>query len=218
MNITYLIDQVDIATYGVHVSASDGLLSKPSYKKGLAHNWADYHGEVIDLSRRYYEPRDIKLDCFIIAETKELFLTQCNTFLSVFEQTGTRRLTVTVDPTKPLLYEVLMDSDIDIKKVWNDGQMVGRFILKLKEPEPLKRVIKYTRTSDANKTVTLTITTAKLVNIYWGDGTHTYDVSGTSQVVTHNYLANGIFFIVITGNIDEITSLTHNGILIWSKL
>lgn len=218
MNIVYHIDQVDIATYGVHVSASDGLLSKPSYKKSLAHNWADYHGEVIDLTKRSYEPRSIKLDCFIMAESKEEFLTKCNTFLSIFDQTGTRRLKVTVDPSKPLLYEVYIDGDIDVKKEWNDGQMIGRFSLKLTEPEPLKRVLKYTRSSDATKTVTITITSTKLVNIYWGDGTYTYDVSGTSLVVSHDYITDGDFYIVITGNIDEITSLTHNGTLIWSKL
>ena len=99
-----------------------------------------------------------------------------------------------------------------------DGQMTGKFTIKLREPEPVKRVIKYTSTGEATKTVTLTITSPRLVNIYWGDGSHTFDVSGTSQVVTHNYTAKGDYYIVITGNIDEISSLTHNGTLVWSKL
>jgi len=218
MNIVYKLDGVDIATYGVHISASDGLLSKPNFKKPTAHSWPEYHGEVVDLGKRVYDPRVIQLDCFIVADSKELFLTKCNTFLSVFDKSSTLRLSVAVDPTKPLLYEVYLDGEMDIKKVWNDGQMTGQFTIKLREPEPVKRVIKYTRTSNATKTVTLTITSPRLVNIYWGDGNHTFDVSGTSQVVTHNYTVNGDYYIVITGNIDEISSLTHNGTLVWSKL
>jgi len=217
MNIVYKLDGVDFATYGVHISASDGLLSKPNFKKPNSHSWPEYHGEVVDLGKRVYDPRVIQLDCFILADSKELFLTKCNTFLSVFEKSRTLRLSVTVDPAKPLLYEVYLDGELDIKKIWNDGQMTGQFTIKLREPEPVKRVIKFTAATGAMQ-ASLTITSSKLLNIYWGDGSHTFDVSGTSQVVTHNYTAKGDYYIVLTGNIDEITALTHNGTLVWSKL
>lgn len=220
MNVVYKIDGVDISTYGVYVSASDGLLSRPNFKKPTAHSWPEYHGEVVDLNIRVYEPRTIQLDCFIVADSKEQFLTKCNTFLSIFEKSGTLRLFVSVDPDKPLLYEVYLDAGMDVKKIWSNHQMTGRFSIKLREPEPVKRVIRYTRNDEASKQVTLSIASSKLLNIYWGDGNHAFDVSGgaSSKQITHNYTADGTYYIVITGNIDEISEFTHNGVLVWNKL
>ena len=62
--------------------------------------------------------------------------------------------------------------------------MIGTFTLTLKEPEPIKKVYKYQRTSTSDKTVSFTLTSSKMLNIYWGDGSHTFDCSGTSQTYT----------------------------------
>lgn len=216
--VTYYLDGVDLKSYDVYVSASDGLLSRPKLKAPLSSSWKEYHGDVVDLSKRYYDSREIHLNCFIKAATKADFIVKCNTFLALFDQPNTRRLSVSADGSEPLPYEVYLSDTVDIKKKWQDGEMVGTFNLKLKEPEPIKRVLKYTRTSEATKTVTITLTSAKLLNLYWGDGARTFDVSGTAVVVTHDYTADGTFYIVVTGNIDDITSLTSNGTLVWSKL
>lgn len=217
--VTYYIDSNDIKqTYSVYVSASAGLFSKPKPKALSPTNWPDYHGEVVDLENKYYEAREITLDCFIKAANKADFIVKCNAFLAVFDAKGTRRLSVAVDGSEPLQFEVYLSAEVDIKKKWSEGQMIGTFQLKLREPEPVKKIIKYTRTNESNKTVSITVTSSKLLNIYWGDGTHTYDVNGTAQTITHNYAANGTFYIVITGNIDEITSLTTSGTIVWNKL
>lgn len=218
MNVTYKLDGIDLKTYGVYLSASEGLLSKPKPKTSLSVNWETYHGEVVDLSKRYYESRDIQLNCFIKASTQSDFITKCNAFLALFDQAGTRRLSVNVDSTEPLVYEVYLSDSIDVKKTWSSSNMSGAFTLKLREPEPIKRVLKYTRTGDADKTVSITVSSQKLLNFYWGDGAHAFDVSGTGQTITHNFTANGTFYIVITGNIDEITSLTTNATVVWNKL
>jgi hypothetical protein len=343
MNVKYKLGGVDLATYGVHVSASDGLLSKPQPKRAISMSWQEYHGEVVDLSKRTYEPRDIELDCFINAESQWEFQDKVNTFLAALDGSETKRLEVSVDELsggenlilnsklniidsnqylistiqlsedvvinadyvfvakaannagrllqiwgndgglfiaqgpiqngvciikfkgvdlqagkkrtlriyksssefvsltsidyvklekgieaseytpapedlKPLLFEVYSSEGVDIKKTWSERNMVGTFKLKLREPEPVKRVIKYTRMSDANKTASITVTSSKLLNVYWGDGSHTYDVSGTAQTITHDFTADGDYYIVITGNIDEINSLTTNGTVIWNKL
>jgi PKD repeat protein len=218
MNIIYKLDGNDLKTYGVYISDSAGLLSKPKLKNPLNHNWETYHGEVVDLSKRYYESRDITLNCFIKASSSAEFITKCNTFLALFDQSGTRRLSVTVDSSEPILYEVYLNDGIEISKTWGHSKMIGTFSLKLKEPEPIKKVLKYTRTSAADKTVSITFSSSKLLNIYWGDGSHTFDVSGTNQTITHDYSTNGTFYIVVTGNIDEITSLTTTGTLVWNKL
>lgn len=96
--------------------------------------------------------------------------------------------------------------------------MVGAFDLKLVEPEPVKRILKHMRVGESTKTCTITLTTTKLINVYWGDGNVDYDISGESLAISHVYEANGDYFPVITGCIDEISSFTTNAIVVWSKL
>lgn len=221
MKIIYKIDDVNLKDYSVYISASEGLISRPKPKQNNSVDWADYNGTVVDLSKRVYESREIELNCFIKADSQGEFIAKCNTFLNLFDKTGTRRLEVHVDyetTPKPLLFEVYLTDSVDISKKWNKTQMVGSFKLKLSEPEPIKKVLKYTRTSDLDKTVSITVTSAKLLNIYWGDGTNTFDAIGTAQTLTHNYTENGTYYILVTGNIDEITSLTSTGVLVWNKL
>lgn len=213
MDIKYYLDGVDIKTYGVYITESEGLLSRPKLKKTLSASWNDYHGEVVDLSKRYYESRKITLECFIKSTSKEDFLTKMNTFMQLFDASGTRRLMVVVDVDRPLVYEVYLSGDIDVKKKWSDSQMVGTFSIELTEPSPIKRVVKITGTS-----LSITISTSKLVDIYWGDGTVLKDVSGTSQVKTKTYGASGTYYAIVTGNIDEISSFTTTGTVLWSKL
>lgn len=219
MAITWLIDSNDMmATYGVGVSTSNGIIGRPKPKAPVTVSWETMNGNAVDLSKRYYDARDIELHCFIMASSKGAWLAKCNAFVAVFDQPGTRRLAVKVDNNEPLLFEVYASDEMDISREWNDATMVGTFTLKLKEQEPLKRIYKYTRTSTADKTASITITSSKLVSIYWGDGAHTFDAGGTAQTYTHDYTTNGTYYIIVAGNIDEITSLTCNGTQIWSKL
>lgn len=218
MTIVYTVDGVDLKTYGVYVEASEGLLSRPKKKKPFSNSWDNYHGDVVDLTKVYYDTREITLDCFIKSPTKALFITACNTFLELFDKPGMRRLSVSVDGSEPLLFEVYSDDTINIKKKWSDSTMVGKLQLKLKEPEPVKKVIKFERTSDATKRISVSFTSSKLLNLYWGDTSHSFDQDGRSGPIIHDYLSNGVYYLVITGDIDAITSLTTNGTVIWSKL
>jgi hypothetical protein len=207
------LDGVDLKSYGVYIEKSEGLLSRPKMKQPLTANWKDYHGEVVDLSKRYYESRKISLDCFIKATNKEDFITKMNTFLAALDAAGSRRLMVIVDPTKPLVYEVYVSSAVDPKKTWSDSAMAGTFSIDLIEPSPIKRVVKVTGTN-----VTITITSTKLVDIFWGDGSVTRDVSGTNQAKSHTYSASGTYYPIVTGNIDEITAFSTSGTVLWNKL
>jgi hypothetical protein len=74
------------------------------------------------------------------------------------------------------------------------------------------------RISEATKTCTITLSTLKLVNIFWGDGSVEYDVSGNNITISHHYATNGDYFPVITGCIDEISSFSTNAIVVWNKL
>ena len=356
MEVLYKLDGVDLRDYGVYISKSEGVLSRPKAKKPFTMEWDEYHGEVVDLATRTYEARDIMLECFIKAANQWEFQDKCNTFLALLDANVRKRLSVMVaglsggeniilktskwqtlgfftalgngittsvlnyyntsrsnkfactlsqkytlsfncsalsgpflaeiwsttdtenkrhdivlgankftftgtsgmdlpncelrffgiDNTtslactvsdikmetgevatgytpapadlKPLLFEVYLSEGVDIKKTWNEKYMTGTFNLKLREPEPVKKVIKHIRTGEGDKTVSITVTSTKLLNIYWGDRSHTYDVSGTTQTVTHTYTVNGTYYILVTGNIDEITSLTSSGEIVWDKL
>lgn len=218
-NIEYTIDGVNIKdVYGVCVADSKGVISKPKLKTPTSVSWDNYHGEVVDLWHKFYEAREITLSCFIKAESKNDFITKVVQFEQLFDKQGTQRLMISVHPIKPLVYEVYCKNEISVTKTWNDRLMVGTFDLKLTEPEPVKRVLKHIRVSEATKECVVTLTSDKYVNIYWGDGESDLDVCGTNKTIKHTFKDNGDFFIVITGCIDEITDFSTNAIVIWNKL
>ena len=214
----YKVDGHDFKDFGVYVSASDGLLSRPKVKDPMTVNWDNYHGESVDLAHKYIEPRDITLSCFVKAESKMDFIKKVNEFQHLWDKHGTNRLLVDVHPVKPLIYEVYAKDAIEVEKTWNDALMVGTFKLKLREPEPVKRVLKHIRVGESTKTCEITLTSTKYVNIYWGDGSVDYDVAGKDLAVSHDYAENGDYFPVITGCIDEIESFTTNAIIVWERI
>lgn len=214
----YLLDGVNFKEYGVFVSGSDGVMNRPKMKAPATLNWDNYHGESVDLSHKFYESREITLSCFVKAESKMDFIKKITTFEQQFDKKGTNRLVIDVHPVKPLIYEVYCKDAIEISKEWSDELMVGTFKLKLIEPEPVKRVLKHIRINDATKACTITLTSSKYVNIYWGDGSVDYDISGDAVKITHNYDVNGDYFPVVTGCIDEISSFETNAIIVWERI
>jgi hypothetical protein len=214
----YLLDGVDFKEYGVYVSESEGVVNRPKLKSMASLSWDNYHGESVDLMHKFYEPREIALTCFIKANSKNEFTMRVSAFEQLFDRQGTHRLVIDVHPTKPLIYEVYCQDEIAVFKKWNDDLMVGTFKLKLIEPEPVKRILKHIRVGESTKTCTITLSTVKLVNIFWGDGWVDYDISGENVTLSHNYTRNGDYFPVITGCIDEISSFATNAIIVWNKL
>lgn len=214
----YLLDGVDFKDYGVYVSGSDGILTRPKLKAPASLSWDNYHGESVDLMHKFYESREITLSCFVKAESKMDFIKRVSEFEAQFDKKGTNRLVIDVHPVKPLIYEVYCKDAIEITKEWSNELMVGTFKLKLIEPEPVKRVLKHIRISEATKTCTITLTSRKLVNVYWGDGQVDYDISGQARTITHDYTQNGDYFPVITGCIEEITEFDTNAIIVWERI
>ena len=217
-SLEYYLNGVNFKEYDVRVSSSNGILDRPAIKKPYSVDWPSEHGEVVDLTARRFEARDITLACFIHAKSKIDFVTKFNNFLAQFDPDGTQRLMIDIHPTRPLVYEVYLQNAVAISKRWNDNLMVGTFTLKLREPQPVKRVVRHQKTGGATATLSITLTSAKPLTIYWGDGSATYDVDGESVTVEHTYTSDGIFYAVITGVIEQITDFETNGIIVWSKL
>lgn len=99
--------------------------------------------------------------------------------------------------------------------------MIGTFSLKLREPDPVKRVVRHQRINEASRELSIAFKSDKMVNVYWGDGSFTEDVYGDhtgAKALKHTYADNGVYYAVIAGVIEEITDFTTNGIVVWNKL
>lgn len=219
-DIEYFIDGQNFKEFGVYVSESDGLFGRLALKDSLQVDWDTYHGIVRDKNHPRYKEREISLKCFIEADSRTKFVQWQKLFLEQFDGAGTHRLTVQYSGTaQPLVYEIFISDEVAISKTWgryDEGLMVGTFTLKMTEDEPVKRVLRHIGSD--NSSCTITISTTKKVNIYWGDGTHTYNVSGTNKTVTHKYSKGGEYDIIISGVIEDITSFSTNAIILWNLL
>ena len=219
--LEYYLDGTNLKEYGVRVESSNGVLDLPKLKTPASSDWADYHGKVIDLTAKRYEEREITLNCWLKASGKMDFTERVNRLYEVFRKDGTQRLMITIHPTKPLLYEIYCEDGVAPSKRWHDDTMIGTFALKLKEPDPVKRVVRHQRISNATAKLSVEFKSDKMVNIYWGDGSVDYDVYGDhtgKNAITHTYTENGIYYAVIGGVIEEMTDFNTNGILVWNKL
>ena len=211
MALNYSVNGVNFKDFGVYVSASSGLLDNTDMKEGLVMDWPGFHGEVVDLSAPRYETRQISLKCFSYATSSNDFIDKTRAFIAAFQKAGTQRLMLIVND-RVLVYEVYMDRSIGQDKKWSDGRMVGTFTLSLREPEPVKRVLKYSGTGSAS----ITLTSTKPVNIYWGDGVSTKDVYGSNVSRSHGYGSGGDHYIIVSGVIEDITNFSSNASIVWN--
>lgn len=220
-DVEYYIDGINFKDYGVYVSASTGLVGRLAQKEALTVDYDNYHGVVRDRKRKRYKERVINLQCFIEASSRTAFVEWTNRFFALFDGDGTHRLTIEADgKAKPLVYEVDLLDEADVDKKWgsyNDELMVGKFTLKLTEDEPVKKVLRHISANNNSK-ATIKVTTYKLLNIYWGDGTHTFNVGGNETTVEHTYALPGEYDIVVTGVIEDIEHFETNTITVWDLL
>ena len=183
----------------------------------------DLHVEssTIDLTAKRYQEREITLNCWLRATGKMDFTERVNRLYENFRQDGTQRLMISIHPTKPLVFEVYCEDGVAPSKRWHDDKMIGTFALKLKEPDPVKRVVRHQRLNASNAELTIELKSDKMVNIYWGDGTVSEDIYGDctgKNALKHTYTENGIYYAIVGGVIEEITDFDTNGIIVWNKL
>lgn len=220
-DVEYYIDGRNFKEFGVEVSMANGLTDRLARKEALTADWDNYHGVVRDKQRPRYKERKITLECFIYASSRNAFVEWMQHFFAQFDATGNHRFVCVPHlTTKPLVYEVELLDEVNVDKTWgqyNDDLMVGTFRLTLVEDEPVKRILRHIGTT-ANTVASVTVTTGKYLNIYWGDGTHTYNVRGANKTIQHTYAQPGVYDIVISGVIEDIESFSTNAIVIWDLL
>ena len=219
--LEYFLDGVSFNDIDLHVESSTGVLDLPKLKTPTSVDWADYHGKVIDLTEKRYQAREITLNCWLRAKGKMDFTERVNRVYDILRQDGTQRLMISIHPTKPLVYEVYCEDGVAPSKRWHDDKMIGTFSLKLKEPDPVKRVIRHQRMNYATSELKIELKSDKMITIYWGDGEVTADVYGDctgDNAIKHTYADNGIYYAIVGGVIEDITEFSTNGIVVWNKL
>jgi hypothetical protein len=211
--VDFFFNNINLKNYGVIVEHLEGVFNRPELKEPLTVDWKDYHGEVVDLIKPVLSVREIEMKCVIKASTQDDMISKWIQFRSVFEQPGTTRLQIDAGTT-PLLFDVYHRERLEVTNKWrNTGPYFLRFPLKFREPEPVKRVLKVTGNS-----VTLTISTAKMVSISWGDGDKEYNVYGTDVVRTHTYDGSGPWYVLINGVIEDITDFDTNAAIMFDRI
>ena len=208
-DIHYSLDGVDLGSYGIIVESSKGLFSKAAQKEVPQASWSDQDGNDAITSKALFKERTIELKCFAAKSSSSEFMTTIESLMKVLGQPETHRLRVS-GGSKPLVYQVYNPTEVGVTHEWLAGKLCGSFTLKLVEPEPVKMVIQ------ASESITITINSVNLLNIYWGDGSYTYDVSGF-VTKTHSYSKKGNYEVIITGGIEN-AIITHNGTTIWNRL
>ena len=205
--ITYFIDGIDIrSAYGVHISASNGILGKPKTKERQREEYLNLHGSYVDLGMTRYADREISLSCFIKATTKIDFINKVDEFTDLINAPGLHRLEIALDGQKVLFFEVYNKNAIEPAKKWSGGTQVGTFALRLIEPCPVKRVY-HGYISDRNLPVELSVVGGSDLHVFWGDTTHDFDVENFP--LSHQYDSDQEeFYIIIAGTTDEITDVS----------
>lgn len=219
--LEYYINGINFKEYDIRVSSSEGVLDLPKLKTPLSVDWPDYHGEIVDLDDKRVEARVIKLNCWLRASGKIDFANKVNNFHRLFMQNGTARLMISIHPTKPLVYEVYNADGITHDKRWHDDKMIGTFSLTLREPDPVKRVLRHQRSGVGSAEVAISFRSDKMVTIYWGDGTADYDLYGDytgAKAIKHTYAADGIYYPIVAGIIDRIKEFSTNAIVVWDTI
>ncbi len=213
----YYLNGVNFKDFGVYVSRGRGLIDGLNIKEPKEMDWDGYHGKVVDLSAPRYESREITLECFIAGPDKVNTIQRANSFFRELAKAGTQRLMIDTGEGKMLVYEVYQSGKVEINNRWTKGTNVGEFTLKLIEPEPVKRVLKFEVSDTATDEPSITLTSDKLVTIFWGDG-EKETASGDAITRTHTYSETGTYHIILAGVIEEITGFSTNCEVVWNNL
>lgn len=201
MGLKWSINGKGFLDFGVNVSDSKGVLDKLKPRERISYTWAEYHGKQFDLSKPFYEAREIELQCWLKASNSDELTTNFNSFLSLFDTKSTKRFLIEPFGNKEYVYEVLLNGPAELTKEFRKDEMYGSFTLKLIEPNPIKRVLKTTL-----DTFKLSYEIESETEIFFGDGTKQTgrgSVSLTKDYSQPSYENSGLSIIATSGVNDQ---------------
>ena len=200
-------------TYGVTVESSEGMIGRPKMKSIEAFDWKYLNGSTPDLQNRRYVNREIELHCWVTASTKQGMIDRFNNLTRFFASDELIFMRVTFDNNdgqlssvnKGLFYMVYLDgiSEPDFK--WRFGKQLVKFTIRLIEPCPVKKVLKYVCTSGVT-TVGYDISSETDIDIYTSGGVKVVGVTeGTGTIE----MQNGEY-VIAAGDIEHADHITFD--------
>ncbi len=135
----HYIDGVDLwTTLGITIEKGsyNDLIKLPARKETIEHNWKDEDGLDKDLSRTFYEAREITLNCFIKATSDTEFWTNWQNFLALLGQPGVRRLSVTELGREFYVFYKQSPTFDKITRYKDSTKIASKFVLSLVEQRP----------------------------------------------------------------------------------
>lgn len=132
----YLIDSIDFwVAYNMFVSDGvDNFLRYAKRKDSITHDWMDSNGIDVDLSRVFFQSREIPLEICFIAK-KEDFLPKYTLFIAQWAKPWTHRLEITSLGQSFFVYYKECTAFTKYTKIENDLVMC-KFTITVVEPEP----------------------------------------------------------------------------------
>jgi hypothetical protein len=135
----FQIDGKDLWTaYCVFIEkGSDQFLEYAAKKESIEHDWLDSNGVDVDLSRVFLQPREITLQCSIIANDEADFWLKHSGFIADLTQPGPRRITVVRFGDRSFFVHYKSCGNFTtFTKFKNLGKVAAKFSLTLREPNP----------------------------------------------------------------------------------
>ena len=133
-----------------------------------------------------------------------------NDFYNALDKKGSRRLSVIAGDLR-MEYQVFRQDTAENKLNYDDSNAVGIFKLKLIENMPVKRILR-----SIQKTTNITLKSKKVLVINWGDGSEQY-TSPDTEIYSHTYSTTGVFYPMILGDLDSITTFNSNADVLWNR-
>ncbi len=138
--MVYAIDGIDFNTeYGIRIERTSGLLDLPKRKGDTAQDWPDSDGEdpFVDPTDIYSDARDIMLHCYVRADSEVDLLDKLNKLRQKLNQEGLHSLGTPHYPEPLQVYCKHGFSFVRLTKLNRNGKVIGKILLKLREPVPL---------------------------------------------------------------------------------
>ena len=204
--VIYSLNGQKLKDYKVYISESKGLLDKLKPKNRASYDWAEYHGKAVDTSPTKYEEREITLSGWIEGENWQEIKRNFDRLLSEFDKEGLVRLVV--DFGDKLVFDVYLYDGVELNKNFSQGQTIGKFTLKMKEPNPIKKTL-----SIARGRFNLKFTALSWVDI----NINGKNRSMKGNVDIHEDLSENENYITIAGNLEDIKNLETNATILWEN-
>jgi hypothetical protein len=135
----YLLDGLDLAAeYEIYIGKATGFWDIPKRKNDTEYSWGDEDGveAFTDEDDIYIDARNLTLICHIVAESKEIFLKNMNAFKTKITSPGLHTIKL---PYGSMVYSVYLKDNMsfNILTKWLGNKLVGKFIINLREPQPV---------------------------------------------------------------------------------